>query len=260
MVLFNNFILPRSNLAFKSLHYDIVSKKASVAIQEKIFINEFDGFIFYIDEKDNKTDKLKNITVYSLEKKNEPAYTILAEEGYIISDPLQKRVLLKLHNGTSHGRNQQNPGIYNKITFVDYALDLDINKAFSNPNIAVSKSPREMTFKELRNEIKKYFESKMSTNYLLTEYHKKISIPFACLAFTLIATAFGIILKVKGKLISFGLSIPIILIYYFLLVFGEIAAQRETLSPWFGMWLPNIIIGSIGLFLLYIAIKEKYSV
>ena len=94
MVLFNATLLPRSNLAFKQLYFNIVEKRANVAVQEKVFINDFNGFIFYVDKKDEKTGVLRNILVHVLEKNNSPVYTITAPEGMLASDKGQKRLIL----------------------------------------------------------------------------------------------------------------------------------------------------------------------
>ena len=258
MVLFNNYILPRSNLAFKNLQYKILERRASIAIQEKTFITEFDGFVFYIDKKDDKTDTLTNVTAYVLERTDEPSYIVLAKSGNISSDPTERRVILKLEDGTIHQLFEKDHSIYNKINFSTYDLDLDVNRAANSSTMQNMKSAREMTFDELGKEITRYFQNGINTNYLLIEYHKKISIPFACLAFTFIGISFGIALRSKGKALGFMISLGIILIYYLLLVFGEVLGESGKLAPWLGMWFPNIIIGAAGLILLYLTVKEKF--
>jgi lipopolysaccharide export system permease protein len=260
MVMFNNYILPSSNMAFKNLYFNILKERASIGIQKKLFINEFNDFIFYIEEKDDKTDELRNITIYSLEKKDEPSYIILAKYGNILSDTKEKRVILKLKDGTLHQINNKNPLVYNKIKFNTYDLDLDLKNMLKENSVENIKTAREMNFKELGEEIKRYFKNGINTNYLKIEYHKKIAIPFACLAFTLVGISIGTALKVKGSSISFLISIFIILIYYFLLIFGEILSEKGNLTPWLGMWLPNIIIGIIGIVSLYFTIKEKLKI
>lgn len=260
MVMFNNYILPKSNYAFKTLQFKILEQRASIAIQERVFIKEFDGFVFFIDKKDEKTNTLINVTTYVLEKEDEPSYIILAKSGKLLSNPNERRVMLKLKDGTIHQMFEKDHAIYNRINFKTYDLDLDIKRDSNIATIQNLKSAREMTFDELGQEITRYFKNGINTNYLLIEYHKKISIPFACLAFTFIGISFGIALRARGKAIGFMISLGIILVYYLLLVFGEVLGQSNTLTPWVAMWFPNIIIGAIGLILLYFTIKEKFSI
>ncbi|MEI7904775.1 MAG: LptF/LptG family permease [Candidatus Firestonebacteria bacterium] len=251
---FNDIVLPKSNYAFKTLYFKIVEKRAAVALQEKVFINDFDGFIFYVDEK-SRDGKLKNITVYVLERQNSPTYTITAPEGLLSSDQGQRRVILKLINGSVHQINKENPLQYNLIRFDTYDLDLDINSILART--PESKGLRDMTFGELSTEISKYIKNGINSNGARIEFHKKIAIPFACLAFTLTGIALGISVRIKGSGWSMIISLALIVIYYFILVVGEVLAGKGALSPWLGMWLPNIIIGSIGAALLYLAMREK---
>ncbi|MFH1824846.1 MAG: LPS export ABC transporter permease LptF [Candidatus Firestonebacteria bacterium] len=261
MVTFNNYILPRSNMAFKNLYFNVLKERASIVLQEKLFIDEFNDFIFYIEEKENETDKLKNITIYSSEKTNESPYIVVAKYGYLLSDPNEKRVILKLYDGTLHQINYHNPLVYNKIKFNTYDLDLDLKNVLRQHDVTENiKTAREMNFKELGEEIKKYFKNGINTNYLKIEYHKKIAIPFACFAFTFVGISIGTALRTKGKSMSFLISIFIILVYYFLLIFGEILAEKGKITPWLGMWLPNFVIGIIGIILLYFTTKEKINI
>ena len=81
------------------------------------------------------------------------------------------------------------------------------------------------------------------------EYHKKFSIPFACLAFGLMGVPLGLMVKQSGKMIGFGLGLAVILVYYLLLQIGQSAGLNGMVSPVLAMWLPNIAIGVFGVFL-----------
>ena len=255
MVLFNGTLLPRSNLAFKKLYFNIVEKRANVAIQEKVFINDFNGFIFYVDKKDEKTGVLRNILVYVLEKSSSPVYTITAPEGLLASDKDEKRLILKLKNGSIH--QALGPGLsgYNLINFDSYDIDLDINSALAGASNA--KGFREMTFSELSEAINRFKENDIKDVTPQIEYHKKISIPFACLALTLTGIALGISVRLKGMSWSMIMSLALIVVYYYFLITGDALAQKGTLSPIMGMWLPNIVIGTVGAVLLLLAMREK---
>jgi len=255
MVFFNAALLPRSNLAFKKLYFNIVEKRANVAIQEKVFINDFNGFIFYVDKKDEKTGTLSNILVYVMEKSNSPVYTITAPEGLLASDKDEKRLILKLKRGSIH--QALGPGLsgYNLINFDSYDIDLDINSALAGASN--TKSFREMTFSELSEAIKSLKENGINDVTPQIEYHKKISIPFACLALTLTGIALGISVRQKGMSWSMVMSLVLIVVYYYFLITGDALAQKGILSPIMGMWLPNIVIGTVGLTLLLLAMREK---
>ena len=73
----------------------------------------------------------------------------------------------------------------------------------------------------------------------LVEIHKKFSIPFACLAFGIIALPLGITNRRGGKSSGFSLSILIILVYYILINNGEDLARSGKLPAWLAMWAPT---------------------
>jgi lipopolysaccharide export system permease protein len=83
------------------------------------------------------------------------------------------------------------------------------------------------------------------------EIYKKYSIPFACLIFILIGAPLGYKVKRGGFGIAAGLSLFFFLLYWASLIGGEKLADRDLVSPFWGMWLVNIILGIFGLYLMF---------
>ncbi len=90
-----------------------------------------------------------------------------------------------------------------------------------------------------------------SINKYLVELHKKFSIPFASIVFILIGAPIGILSRQRGIAVSAVLSLGIFIIYWAFLIAGEEFADRGLLSPMLSMWLPNIILGVIGLYIYF---------
>ncbi|MBD3236828.1 MAG: LptF/LptG family permease [Candidatus Eisenbacteria bacterium] len=80
------------------------------------------------------------------------------------------------------------------------------------------------------------------------EIHKKFSIPFACIVFTLLGAPLGIRAR-RGGLAAGFLSVVFFVFYYLCLIGGEQLADRRYAAPWIAMWLPNIVLGVAGLWL-----------
>ena len=95
-------------------------------------------------------------------------------------------------------------------------------------------------------------------NRYRVEIHKKYSIALACLIFMLIGAPLGLSIR-RGGLGTVGaLALGIFLFYWITLVQGEKLADRNLLDPWFGMWIANIIMTFIGLWLvLYVALDLR---
>ena len=56
---------------------------------------------------------------------------------------------------------------------------------------------------------------------------------------------------------GFAVSLVVIFIYYILLSAGQGFAEQGTVPAWFGLWLPNIVFGSLGVVLLRRAGRER---
>jgi len=83
------------------------------------------------------------------------------------------------------------------------------------------------------------------------EIYKKYSIPFACVVFALIGAPLGYRVRRGGIGIAAGFSLLFFLIYWVALIGGEKLADRDLLSPFWGMWIVNIILGLFGLYLMF---------
>ena len=85
-------------------------------------------------------------------------------------------------------------------------------------------------------------------NSLEVEVQKKFSIPAACVVFVLVGAPLGMRARKSGISVAF-VSILFFIFYYLCLAGGEELADRRIVTPWIAMWIPNIVIGAIGLYL-----------
>lgn len=81
---------------------------------------------------------------------------------------------------------------------------------------------------------------------LSVEIQKKFSLPAACVVFVLLGAPLGMRVRRAGPAVAF-LSVAFFLFYYLCLVGGEELANRLLLPPWLAMWLPNLVLGALGL-------------
>jgi len=88
-------------------------------------------------------------------------------------------------------------------------------------------------------------------NRYRVEIHKKYSIAVACLIFMLIGAPLGLSIRRGGLGTVGGLAVTIFLFYWVTLVQGEKLADRSMLDPWIGMWIANILMAIIGLWLVF---------
>jgi lipopolysaccharide export system permease protein len=99
-------------------------------------------------------------------------------------------------------------------------------------------------------------QTKLINSYYV-EVYKKYSIPAACIVFILIGAPLGVIARRGNMGISIGISLGLFILYWAFLIGGEDLADRNIITPFWAMWSANILIGSIGLYLIYIVSTEK---
>ena len=85
----------------------------------------------------------------------------------------------------------------------------------------------------------------------MVEIHKKLSIPVACIVFVMVGAPLGIRVRRGGAATGAALSIGFFLVYWIFLISGEKLADRAVIAPWVAMWSPNIVIGLIGIALVW---------
>ena len=90
----------------------------------------------------------------------------------------------------------------------------------------------------------------------LVEIYKKYSIPAACLVFAFIGVPLGMMARRGGLGVGAGLSLGFFLFYWACLIGGEKLADRDVLSPFFGMWIANIVLGCCGALLTIRSARE----
>ena len=82
------------------------------------------------------------------------------------------------------------------------------------------------------------------------EFQRRLSFPFACLVFALVAVPLGAQPRRGGRAAGTLLSVLLIGLYYSLFVMGVGFAREGKLSPWTGLWLANIALTILAIILL----------
>ncbi|MBN1835362.1 MAG: LptF/LptG family permease [Spirochaetales bacterium] len=81
--------------------------------------------------------------------------------------------------------------------------------------------------------------------YLL-EFHKKFSIPAACLVFILFGFPVGLVARRSGRTVGFAVGLLMSAVYWGFLFTGHTLGIRMQLSPPLAMWLPNLVVLAAG--------------
>ncbi len=252
--------LPAGNQAFRRKMFEVVRTKASIGLREKVFNDDFTGLIIYVDhipETENPVMQGVIITDYRPEKRDPPQepLTIIAEEGWLIVDEKNQRVIFRLRNGGMHSLSRDLER-YEKIDFRIHDLQLILDENMVG-TLTVPKGLREMTLRELSAKAAEFKAQGVRSNGPMVELHKKFAIPFATLIFGYLGISLGVLFRRGEKLVSFAVSIAIGIIYYVFLLAGEPLGKQGTLHPFIAMWAANIFFVALAALLFWRAVTER---
>ncbi len=130
----------------------------------------------------------------------------------------------------------------------DSALSSSYSRFVEKLNLV--KSSMDLLHEEYR------FKNEQRTVYNI-EWHKKFSLPFACIVLFMIGAPLGSIIRKGGLGMPLVIAVIFFLIYHLLNMFGEKLARSETLTPFVGVWLPSLVLLPVGFYLTYKAMHDS---
>jgi lipopolysaccharide export system permease protein len=89
------------------------------------------------------------------------------------------------------------------------------------------------------------------------EFYKKFSIPFGAFSFIFLAVSLGLMAKRSGQTVGFIFGLIIAVFYWALLLAGQTLGIRFNTSPFWSMWMPNMLALSAGLILAVIKVVKQ---
>jgi LPS export ABC transporter permease LptG len=240
-------LVPGSNQRFLEIVFNLASERAEGDVKPRIFFDEFSDFVVYVRDiapsggwqgvflADRRADQ--DLAVY------------VAERGRLRIDREKKTIDMELFDATRHSSDPN--GEYQTLKIGYARFTVDPAAMFAE---LVGKNARQMSIAELRAQIEENQKTidpatngPYSTHNERMEIQKRFSIPVACLVFGLIGLALGATHRRDGALGSFVIGVVVVFAYYVPLMLGPSLVKGRYLAPWLGMWLPNFILGALGI-------------
>ncbi|MBU1172663.1 MAG: LPS export ABC transporter permease LptF [Proteobacteria bacterium] len=244
-----------SKNAYKDLVAEMMSQSADAAIKERVFNDHLPGIVFYVNTVDVKNKMLLDVFIEdSRNEKNKS--TVVAPRGKRFVTPENSdSFTLRLFDGMIIRVKPEDFSV-NTIRFDTYDITIPIEKAKNKP-VSTVKDQDEMSVSELKAYIRDAKISDELRNAAIMDLHEKFSIPFACFTLGLLAMPMGLKSAFSRKSSGLGLGLACFLAYYALMGLGWSGGKSSLFPPYFGMWMPNIIMGVFGLYMLLRVAKEK---
>jgi len=147
-----------------------------------------------------------------------------------------------------------------ELTAEKEQFSIELNSENKKNNIRLNQI--QTSINNIKNNIRKndkiipLFENDL--NKYKVELHKRFSIPIACIIFILLGIPLGIVSKKGNFSISIAISLGFFIVYWALLTIGEFLGDEGTLNAALSMWIGNIFIGILSIYLLYISSNENF--
>jgi lipopolysaccharide export system permease protein len=241
-------------LSIKTKSIELARTSIDAALQARQFNNELEDVMIYVGHVDMKTKALNDVFIEDRRTKGVVTISI-APKGKLIQLKDEQIYTIRLYNGMINQVDMDDSSVSN-LGFGDYDINIDLTTLSKAPG-KILKDLDEKSFIELIEFIRAGIKDKSLLNEALMELHEKFSIPFACLSLGILAFPLGIQSASLRKSSGFTLGISFFLLYYFLLAAGWSAGEIGAYPPIVGMWLPNLIMGGVGIFFLIKNAKEE---
>ena len=180
--------LPWGNRGFKATLFLLARSKVDIDVKERIFSDAFSGLIVYVDRVPIQGSRMEGVLIYD-EREKGKSNTIIAKEGFLVNNPKEQEIVLRLNSGDIH-RYEPKLQTFQKIKFDTYDLKLEMAKTF----LAIEKKlkDREMSIDDIREKMEETKKIGGDTIPYEVEIHKRYAIPFTCIIFALIGVPLGI--------------------------------------------------------------------
>lgn len=242
-----NFVTPGGNAALQRLKMEqFASPSIASFLKPRVFFNNFEGRVIYVNDVD-PDGKWRGVFISDT---NDPSQEriIVAKRGELntLSQPTQ--LWLSLQSAELHASSQAKPDRYDRNRNASQRFLL-VDRGNEKRQLRYAPTYRELDLFQLLRERQKPLHP-TDRRMVDVEIHKKFSIPFACVAFGIIALPLGITNRRGGKSSGFSLSIGLILVYYLAITNGEDLARSGTLPPFIAMWGANVLLAAVGAYLI----------
>jgi lipopolysaccharide export system permease protein len=240
--------------ALRALTLQVVSESIDIGLKERTFDDSFEGVTIYVNEINLRNKNLVNVFIED-NRQPDKVNTVIAPRGIVFSDPENATAHLRLFNGSIHQTNLKEKTA-NAINFDTYEISLDTKRSVANKKAKPTR-PKEMSFKDLCSYVRNDERKDRRYFRMLLELHRRLALPFGCFALGIIAVPLGV--QSRSAKRSFGLVLGLFffLFYYLLMSMGKVYGETGTYPPQIGMWLPNVIIGSLGVYFLIRTANER---
>lgn len=274
MAWFNGWVVPEAQHRVRNLMTDVARKRPALRVREGVFMDDFPGYSIYIGTIEERRSSIRNVAIFENRRaKGMPGF-VTAPTGQISYTADGRYMVLSLENGEIHEATEA--GSYRRLGFRRHTINIPMDDELVRRDREY-RSDEEMRMPQLLGEVRRIGmqvdslarqlrearktaepneAEKMRLEEMATrlryrqleqarfevEVQKRASIAFSAFFFALFGVPVGLLLRRGGVGTGFIVGLAFFALYYVLLLAGQNFADAGRISPFLGMWLPNLIL------------------
>ncbi len=242
-LVFNEWVVPKATYKERELFLTITNQKRP-AVRQNVNITEYDGEgrpKRILNALEARGSLLLNVTIIEYET------GLLSQVTQADSAEFHPDLGWQFMHGVTHRFDPQDRYRMLVIEFEKQKLNFELDPIDLTGR---EKGSTEMNAVELWKFIQ--FKNRLgeNTRQLQMEFHHKFSIPFACLIFALLGCPMAMRHHRTSNAFGVGLALLIIMVYYVAIALSMGIGLTGALPTLVAAWLPNLLIGGVGIYLL----------
>src|SRR6266852_2295079 len=232
---------PLSVRTFRTIEDRLRAGQASYQVSPRVFDERFPRMVLYVNDIDSAATRWKGVFLAGTDSKDVSRLT-LAEEAIVIADRSEGKLELHLRKGSVNECSLNEPGNYSLSAFAERDLPVEARGLDTGP---ASEPP--IPGRTIRALVR---ERGAGTREASVEIQRRLSFPFACVSFALLAVPLGARPRRGGRAAGFLITLLLITGYYLMFTVGAGLARQGTVPVWAGIWSANALMAALGVLLL----------
>ena len=233
---------PWSNVSLKTLALSVIEDELTLALDSGVFNEPLPGLMVYVPDP-HQAEGPSGIFI-SDRRNPQQALIVVATNYRMLKQNDQHQLGIRLFEGVIH-QIPEDPKSFHRVTFQTYDFWLP------PPNRSLQDKTERKTYEELIQHLDETDWKASGHLRRLMEFYKDLAFPVATFIFGVLGVPVGIVSKRSGKAGGFAIGVLIIIGFYLLNVLGEFLVTSLVLTPFWGAWLPNVILVGLTIWLLF---------
>ena len=252
-------VKPDANQTWREITFSHLAEKTATDIRPRIFFEQFPGLVLFVGDT-APGGAWSQVLLADTKDPARPVVT-LADSGRLDVNRQERQVSLILSNATQYTPGRDDPRAYNTVRSNPLTIRITADSVFGSGDIAYPRGLPEMGYAQLKARADENRAQGISAHNEIMHMQQMFSFPAACIVLALLGLPVGLSTRKEGRLAALAVGLAIISVYYLLMevaegwVKGEAWTGGPTVPAEWARWVPNIVIGLLGLAALWRSTK-----